>query len=486
MIPARLSLRVLAGLWCLVAFSIGFAICAAWMAWQRDWDDFLDDAFTGGLRSYAALQGEGYPPQGLRIEMLSPAQAALAEEGKFTALASGNGPFYVTPFTIRPSEMPRADPRIMSIVVVSKGLRYPISQLTNDAQSTPAEKLGQVTKLLARYCSNPEIFVKNQNDSWMRLSGEGPWSCTNAPHDFRLWTIGLAVLAAIILLAHIGDIAGRFSRLAEALRNRPRETQPQHYVRQGPAELDSMVASINVHLDRESAQLQSRAEMLTGVSHDLGTPTTRLRLRAALLPDEKLRKSLLNDIDHMTAMIESALAYTRTVMNIEAPRRISLSALVQKIADDYQDLDLPVRVLDPVPLRAQSTAGLLALRAQKPLEYQTSGPILVMAQPLSLERALTNLVDNALKFGRRASLQIAANASVAEITVEDEGGSVDAAEMENLIAPFRRGGNAKNAKGFGLGLSIVATIAEQHGGKLDFQRGQTGLRVTLIIDRGLV
>lgn len=483
---ARLSLRVLAGLWCMAAFAIGLGICAAWMTWQRDWDAFLNAAATGGLRSYAALQGEGFPPNGLQIETLTFDEAVLAEEGKFTALASGNGPFYITPFTIRPSEMPRADPRFMSVVVVSDGLRYPLSQLTSEANSTPAEKLGQVTKLLAKYCSNPEIFVKNQHESWMRLKGDGPWNCINAPRDHRLLALVLAALAGIILFAHIGDIAGRFTRLAEALRNRPRETQPQHYARQGPAELDSMVASINEHLDREAAQLQSRAEMLTGVSHDLGTPTTRLRLRAALLPDEKLRKALLNDIDHMTAMIESALAYTRTVMNIEAPRRISLSALVQKIADDYQDIDLPVRVLDPVPLRAQSKAGLFALSSQKPLEYSTSGPILVMAQPLSLERALTNLVDNALKFGRRASLQIAANASVAEIVIEDEGNSVDAVEMDKLIAPFRRGGNAKNAKGFGLGLSIVATIAEQHGGKLEFERGQSGLRVKLIIDRGLV
>jgi signal transduction histidine kinase len=107
----------------------------------------------------------------------------------------------------------------------------------------------------------------------------------------------------------------------------------------------------------------------------------------------------------------------------------------------------------------------------------------VTARPILLQRALTNLVDNALKYGRRAVVRLEASAERAVITVEDEGSELTVAEIQEVLAPFQRGANSSAIDGFGLGLTIVATVAEQHGGTLRFDQGSQGLRASLDIQR---
>ncbi|MDE0697935.1 MAG: sensor histidine kinase, partial [Boseongicola sp.] len=99
------------------------------------------------------------------------------------------------------------------------------------------------------------------------------------------------------------------------------------------------------------------------------------------------------------------------------------------------------------------------------------------------QRAITNLVDNALKYGRRATLSLDADADIATITVDDEGAGTSAEELETLMAPFQRGSNVTAISGFGLGLTIVSAIAKLHGGTLTFEDFPGGLRACLRIAR---
>jgi signal transduction histidine kinase len=109
--------------------------------------------------------------------------------------------------------------------------------------------------------------------------------------------------------------------------------------------------------------------------------------------------------------------------------------------------------------------------------------ILVTARPIALKRAISNLIENALKYGRRASVELTANPDHAIIVIEDEGSGMSAEDIEAVVAPFKRGGNTQAIDGFGLGLTIVATVAEQHGGSLHFETGRHGLRACLEICR---
>ncbi len=134
----------------------------------------------------------------------------------------------------------------------------------------------------------------------------------------------------------------------------------------------NLIRSINGYLQNETKSLARRAKFLVGVSHDLGTPATRLRLRAKLVQDTELRGKIDADIEQMTGMIESVLAYTQTEINIEAARQLSLDSLVEAIVSDFQDEGLPVSLQEGQP-RACQLAQFLSVRKR-------SGPPCRLAQ----------------------------------------------------------------------------------------------------------
>ena len=109
--------------------------------------------------------------------------------------------------------------------------------------------------------------------------------------------------------------------------------------------------------------------------------------------------------------------------------------------------------------------------------------IVVVGRPVSLERAITNLIENALKYGRSATISLEADAQSATVIIDDEGSQSSATEIEDMLAPFQRGENTKTIDGHGLGLTIVATIAKLHGGKLSFEDTPAGVSARLDIQR---
>ena len=109
--------------------------------------------------------------------------------------------------------------------------------------------------------------------------------------------------------------------------------------------------------------------------------------------------------------------------------------------------------------------------------------VIVMARPVALGRAVSNLIDNALKYGRRATIGLEKDADCVVITVEDEGGDTTIQDIEGLMAPFKRGSNTKLIGGHGLGLTIVSSIASMHGGTLTVEPGRNGLLAKITIQR---
>ncbi|WP_282022098.1 sensor histidine kinase [Ruegeria faecimaris] len=475
-------LRSLGWIWTCAAFTSGLLAAGLWFASARAWQEFQTRAYVAGFAVYEDLRIGKSPPSGISIVPLPPKAASLADAGQFEQLPGFSDRSFVTNLSILTDSSAPVSGRELTLAVMSDRLVYPVSDILSGIDQTGPEKMGNLTRLLATYCSEPILIARYGRGAWQQVDGTDIWGCRAAPTDLRLPTILVAIVALAVILTSVGNVSDSFTRFSTALRDRKRRGGPNSYEADGPAELRDIVSAVNEHLDAERMQLEKRATVLSGVSHDLGTPATRVRLRAALIPDVELREKLEADVDQMTGMIESVLTYTRSELSIEEPRQISLTSLVEALVADYQDMGLPVTLKKLAPVAVQGGTSVFMSRRGHGSLPETRR-ILVVGRPISLKRALTNLIDNALKYGRHAEVQLETDAKIATITVEDKGADLSVSDIEALMAPFRRGSNSGSSDGFGLGLTIAATIAEQHGGTLSFEAGEQGLRARLQITR---
>ncbi|WP_281954313.1 sensor histidine kinase [Pseudophaeobacter arcticus] len=488
------DLKTQARLWIFAGFAVGLGAALVWLHSARAWDQHLARSQMAGVLLYQALQGEAPVPAGLQLQALSSQSDAKASllRGQRPEVPGGG---IVTEISILggTGQELRLEPgfgpglgagvgTVLRLMIVSDRLRYGVAGLHSGQRQTAAQQLGAVTRQLARHCSDPLVFAQYGDRGWRQVEGASYWGCQAAPPDLRLLAVILAAVGLAIVLSQSAETSARFGAFARLLRQPRLLGGPESYSAPGPAELQEIVSAVNDHLAGARLQIEKRAMVLSAVSHDLGTPATRLRLRAALIQDQTLRHKLEADIDSMTGMIESVLTYTRSELSLEVPRQISLTALVEALVADYQDLDRPVSYVRMEPAVVQGAQSLFSARSGQGA-LPDARRVLVTARPILLQRALTNLVDNALKYGRRAVVRLDANAERAVITVEDEGSELTVAEIQEVLAPFQRGANSSAIDGFGLGLTIVATVAEQHGGTLRFDQGSLGLRASLDIQR---
>jgi signal transduction histidine kinase len=191
--------------------------------------------------------------------------------------------------------------------------------------------------------------------------------------------------------------------------------------------------------------IDDRTRMLAAMSHDLRTPLTRLRLRAETLPEGDTRRQVMRDLHLMETMVNTALSFLRDQDGRERDEMVDLPSVLQAICDEFAAIGHDVRYEGPDHL-------LLRCRAD------------------SLARALTNLVDNAVKYGTAATLALAQPGDgTVNVTVTDDGPGIPQEELALVFEPFYRSDQARTLerdRGFGLGLPIAQRIIEGHGGTL--------------------
>ncbi|HEY8908241.1 MAG TPA: ATP-binding protein, partial [Rhodoferax sp.] len=230
---------------------------------------------------------------------------------------------------------------------------------------------------------------------------------------------------------------------------------------QGSSETRSAAQAFNRMQTRIQRLVRERARALAAVSHDLRTPLTRLRLRAELVDDTPLRNQMSADLDAMAAMLDGTLDYLRALQTNEVRRAIDINALLESMTDDAQALGRSIQI------NGQALA---------PFNGRLS----------ALRRALQNLIDNAFKYGRGASILVEDSAMALRITVQDNGLGIPEHELARVTEPYHRGDNARSEPGggVGLGLSIVRDIALMHDGELRLANRVTGgLAATLWLPR---
>ncbi|WP_438955006.1 sensor histidine kinase [Cognatiyoonia sp.] len=467
------SLRIGGTFLVMSAFWLGLIAASLWFTSNARWTAHLNDARFAGAVLYESLESSGTPPQGIDIQTLAPADQALAATGRFEAISDVPQSARVTNFSIRPSPTGGRTANPLTVAILSSDLRYPLANVSTRSGQTSAETLGALTSLLATYCSNPVLIAQLGEGPWVRIEGQQVWNCSVAPKDLRLFAVALALVSVGILTTIVLNSSAQFQGFAQMLRARNKIGGPESYEANGPFELRDIVSAVNGYLEVERDRLAERVAVLSGVSHDLGTPATRLKLRTALIQDSELRAKLESDIDAMTGIIESVLTYTRAELDAEQPRRISLTSLIESVVADYQDVGSPVEfhAAEKVTIEGGQSV-FMSRRGTRTLPPDDK--VVVNARPVALNRAVSNLIDNALKYGRRAKIGLEKDADSAVITIEDEGGSMTIQDIEDLMAPFKRGSNTKLIGGHGLGLTIVSTIAKMHGGSLKFEPAANG------------
>ncbi len=294
----------------------------------------------------------------------------------------------------------------------------------------------------------PQIWIhyKSLGNAWIREPLD--FYAEYSPELILGWLLGIPLVTSIIILTLVRQLNRPLKRLQNAA-HAFTDTGKAPYldITHGPIEIRQVNATFNHMLTTLEQAAQERTIMLAGISHDLRTPLTRIRLTAELMPDEDLRQGLIYDVDDMDAILGQFISYMRDGSD-EAEQLVDINTILQEVVIQFKPLHIiyQPQLLPKIHMRA-----------------------------LSIKRMIGNLVNNAKRYGAEP---VYLSASTLDeymiITVRDSGAGVDQDEIESLMQPFVRGDSARTTQGSGLGLAIVKRIAELHGGYVNTRNHPDG------------
>jgi two-component system, OmpR family, osmolarity sensor histidine kinase EnvZ len=286
----------------------------------------------------------------------------------------------------------------------------------------------------------------------LRLTFGSSFAYVLAQLGLALVLFGLAILfmrRELVPIEHLGVAADALGKGRDV---------PDFAFSGGTREVRNAATAFQTMKIRLRRSIQQRTEMLAGVSHDLRTPLTRMKLSLALLPESPEGRELIDDVADMERMIEGYLAFARGEGD-EEPTPVDLSEILQEVAWG-------------------------ARRDNARVNVGWTGDMRVELRPLAIKRCLTNLVSNALRYGTMAELHAVRGRTSVEISVDDDGPGIPPDKYEDVFRPFFRLDESRNVDtgGVGLGLTIARDVARSHGGDVSLAASKLGgLRVVVRI-----
>lgn len=281
---------------------------------------------------------------------------------------------------------------------------------------------------------------------------------------FITWMMGASLLFLFVAIIFLRNQIRPITRLAIAADNFGKGIDTPDFRPHGATEVRKAARAFIIMRERIRRQVRTRTDMLSGISHDLRTPLTRMKLQLAMLPDDVNKRTdmqeaiteLNDDVQQMQHMIQEYLDFARDEGR-EENIKLQLSELLNDVINDYK--------------RMQQTVSL-TIKADPEIEVRGS----------SCRRMLHNLIDNALRYGKSCHLTLRTVGSYAEIMVDDEGKGIPEEKREEVFKPFNRLEPSRNNKtgGVGLGLTIARDIVLAHGGTITLDSSPAGgLRVII-------
>jgi signal transduction histidine kinase len=330
-----------------------------------------------------------------------------------------------------------------------------------DSAAGPVEKflteIGQDYTLDDSYI----VSVQLQDGTWVNFGVP----VAPAPSWWSLDTFALtAVIIALVLAASIWalrHLTAPYRLFVAASERLGRDLNAEALPETGPREVRDAAHAFNLMQERLRRSFSDRDQLVAAISHDLRTPTTRLRLRADFIEDPDQRARMLNDLDEIETMTRSVLAFASNSAQPEPRATVDLVSMLRSLCDDTPGASL---ALPP------GAAARIA--------YQ--------AEPVALRRAVTNIIDNAVKYGGCARVSLAMDDGAVHVVVDDEGPGIPPSEIDTVFRPFRRLETSRNREtgGTGLGLTIARTVVRAHGGEVTLaNRAGGGLRAEVVLPK---
>ena len=300
-----------------------------------------------------------------------------------------------------------------------------------------------------------DLRIKYQNGFFKFLIPRDRLTSSSA-RIFGLWITVPAIIMVIISLIFLKNQTRPITALAKAAERFGKGEEIEEFKPSGAAEIRQAGFEFDKMRKRILRHLNQRSEMLSGISHDLRTPLTRMKLQMAFVKDKDIANKLTEDINEMEKMLNEYLQFTSSSY-LEKDELFDLSDLIEEIINKYNNenisKNLPVRIY---------------FNGRKNL----------------IRRCINNLIDNALKYGEKVNIELSKKTTNIFINIEDDGPGIPEKEYENVFKPFYKidKGRAETKSSVGLGLSIASDIIRSHGGNVKLEKSSlNGLGVRIFL-----
>jgi signal transduction histidine kinase len=316
-----------------------------------------------------------------------------------------------------------------------------------------------------RFAGGPETPIFGEFAAAVQQD-DGAWTVIRStpepfPTEWQLqasaWLLGGFLMVATAGYLFSRRITAPLKRFAEAAETLGRDPHAPQMALKGPAEIGAAAQAFNEMQTRLKRYILDRTAMVGAISHDLRTPLARIRFKLEAAPP-RVREAVLSDVEQMEQMIGGVLAFIRDEGQPRRRERLDLLSLIECVADDAAMVGGQVEIID-------------------------GNAVTVDGDPVALQRLFSNLVDNAVKYGGEAAIEVRREGPVAVVAIADRGPGLSQDELVRVFQPFYRTDISRNLDkgGVGLGLPIARSTARAHGGDVELtsKPGGTTAIVTL-------
>src|SRR3954452_3059032 len=332
--------------------------------------------------------------------------------------------------------------------------RHVSANLKDALTATFERQLGQRRPFTSRYVGNSVEVTVQVTDGLLRMKIPRQRLVASNVDVFILWMVGSAIVLLGVAIVFLRNQVRPIERLARAAESFGKGRAVPDFKPYGASEVRRAAQAFITMRERIERYVTQRTEMLAGISHDLKTPLTRLKLELAMMGSGTEVRALQDDIAEMEHMLNEYLDFARG-----------------EGGEESQESDLAEIISDAAAAATKARraeAGRVSLAAQPGIRLSV--------RRHALKRCATNLIDNALKYGNRVGVSLSRSDQLVEIAVDDDGPGIPEQRREEAFRPFHRLDEGRNlqAGGSGLGLAIARDIARAHGGDLILSRSELG------------